>query len=74
MNNNMKPCKICGSNRYRIIAYGHAFTSDTTYRVSCVDCSYCTNEKETCQEAIDIWNTPLPNWVNPNKRKKSQNG
>ena len=63
----LNPCKICGSEKYRIIAYG----PDITYRVSCCDCSYCTIEKNTRQEAIDIWNTTLPNWwVNRNKRKK----
>ena len=39
-------CKKCGYDRGRIIPYGHFQSNQTTYRISCPKCSYCTREKE----------------------------
>ena len=53
----LMPCKKCGYLYGRRIKYGHAFSSKTTYRITCPSCSYCTKEKDTLREAIDVWNS-----------------
>lgn len=55
-NSTLMPCKKCGYNHGRIIPYGHFQGNQTTYRISCPRCSYCTKEKETMKEAIESWN------------------
>ena len=55
-NMELKPCKKCGHLHGRRINYGHAFSNKITYRITCPQCSYCTKEKDTLQEAIDAWN------------------
>lgn len=52
----LKSCKKCGYPHGRCINYGHAFSNKITYRISCPQCSYCTKEKDTLQEAVDAWN------------------
>lgn len=55
----IKPCKRCGSIRYRVIPYGHFDDwKRVTYRISCPDCGYVTKEKRTIQEAVNAWNYP----------------
>ena len=49
-------CKKCGWNRPRLIVYGHVYTPENTYRITCPRCSYCTKEKQTKEEAINAWN------------------
>ncbi len=56
-NMELKPCKKCGYlHGRRINYYGHAFSNKKTYRITCPQCSYCTKEKDSLQEAIDAWN------------------
>ena len=55
----LAPCKKCGYEFPRFITYGHAFPNTGTYRISCPNCSYCTNEKKTKLDAEEAWNKPL---------------
>lgn len=52
----LMPCKKCGYDTGRIIPYGHFQSNQTTYRISCPKCGYCTKEKETVEEATEAWN------------------
>ena len=55
----LAPCKKCGYDHPRVIRYGHIVNSPDTYRISCPNCSYCTNEKKTKFDAKEAWNKPL---------------
>jgi hypothetical protein len=59
--NFLMPCKKCGYNNGRIVPYGHFQSNQTTYRISCPKCSYCTKEKETVEEAAEAWNRRMKN-------------
>ena len=55
----INPCKRCGYDRPRLITYGHIDANRYTYRITCPNCSYCTKEKDTAEQAINAWNRPL---------------
>lgn len=57
----LKPCKRCGYDHGSIIPYGHFQSNQTTYRISCPRCSYCTKEKETVEDAAEAWNRRMKN-------------
>lgn len=54
----IKPCKKCGYVHARHIRYKHAGFGHYTHRISCPFCGYCTNEKDSLEEACNAWNTP----------------
>lgn len=55
----INPCKRCGYDRPRRITYGHIDVNRRAYRITCPNCSYCTKEKGTVEQAVDAWNRPL---------------
>lgn len=57
----LKPCKKCGYGHGRVITYGHFRSAQNTYRVSCPQCSYCTKEKQSREEAVEAWNRRTDN-------------
>lgn len=56
INDSLLPCKRCGRNfTHRLIIYSHLSFNNKTYRLSCINCGYCTKEKNTEEEARKAW-------------------